>query len=195
MAVVGTRRPAVARRKPGSFRSLLRSRSTGRELGKVLAAAADEGRKLRGHAVVARRKLGGVARDHRQARPTNPALVGYRLRRRRQDHQPAHPGALFDCPRQGGQVRRVRTVLGDRTAARRIRPCDHGRRQEGPQRCDLRCPGGGADRGAVRQGATFLRLRPSRAQRTERQPPSRDRRARRGIGPPGATRLGKWRER
>src|SRR5437762_13496318 len=59
---------------------------------------------------------------------------------------PAHPGALFDCPRQGGQVRRVRTVLGDRTAARRIRPCDHGRRQEGPQRCDLRCPGGGADR-------------------------------------------------
>ena len=65
------------------------------KLGKVLAAAPQQGRKLHGHAVVARRKLAELHEAGWQVTAADPVLAAHGLRGRGQDHQPAHPGALL----------------------------------------------------------------------------------------------------
>jgi hypothetical protein len=86
-------------------------------LGKVLVAASGYGHKLRGQALVARRKLGEWHETMSKLVPPDSPMAAHRLRRRGQDHQPAHPRTLFGRPGQSRQVCRVRAVLGNHAAA------------------------------------------------------------------------------
>jgi hypothetical protein len=104
-------------------------------------------------------QAGRARGDDDQAAAADPLLAADWVRGREQDRQPAHPRAVFDRARQGGQDGGVRTGLGHHPAWGRVRAGNDGGEQEGLHGHELRRAGRGAGASVVRQSPAVVRIR------------------------------------